>query len=202
MGYSHGEKWTKDKIISEILKVKTALEISRMPTKSECEVYFNNTCLSNAVNRLDIGWYGLAKELCLPVKECESTIGKSWENNVENILKDKFNTVERMTQNFPYDILVNYRVKIDIKAGRLYSGKNGNYYSFNLESNRPRCDLYILCALDKIGEIANYYIIPSIFVSTICQISIGYTKSKYNKFIDRWDYIQKYNDFFKNIENT
>lgn len=59
-------------------------------------------------------------------------------------------SVRRMAQNFPYDLLVDDCVKIDVKASNLYRGPNGDFYTFNLEKPYATCGIYILFALPEV----------------------------------------------------
>lgn len=200
MKHSPGEKWTSEMIKQAVAEVVTAYELDRMPSRKECETYYGNYSLSNAVTRQHGGWYGLAKEMGLPIKKSETYFGKTQEAAVCEILKDKDFTVERMTQNFPYDILVNHSVKVDVKASHLYRGKQGNFYTFNLEKRYATCDIYVLLALDDRNNIVNFFIVPSKFVINNTQISIGEHISKYHKYKDRWDYISNLSEYFDSLE--
>lgn len=131
MGYSHGIKWTDDKIMKEVLSVMKTLNISRFPTKSECNSVTESTDLSNVISKR-FGWYKLAEMMGLSIRECETTTGKEFEEVAKNILSENGFVVERMVQNHPFDLLVNETVKIDVKASNLYNGANGDYYSFSL----------------------------------------------------------------------
>lgn len=196
MGYSHGRRWTDEKIKQGIKNTVIALELDRMPSARECVNFYGNHCLTNAVSRRRGGWYGLAKELNLPIKESETHLGKTQEGIVCEMLISKGFEAERMPQNFPYDILVDNSVKIDVKASHLYRGKQGNFFTFNLEKKYATCDIYILLTLDEKNDITNIYIVPSKHVIKNTQISMGEYASKYHKFRDRWDYISDLSKYF------
>ncbi len=199
MGYTHGTRWTDEIIKNKILEVVKFYNLDRMPTRSEVEVYFGDYSLSNAISRRKGGWYSLAKELEFPIKECETTFGKSHEQIVmENLISQGYE-VRRMSQNFPYDLLVNDCVKVDVKASRLYRGKGGNFYSFNLEKPFCTCDIYILRLISEEGIEKDTLVIPSSHVSTNTQISVGETKSKYQKYSKRWDYVEMYFEFMDSV---
>ena len=197
MGYTHGTKWTKDKIKEEILAVVKATNLNRMPSRSECVEYYKNNCLACAVSK--IGWYALAKELGLPIKVSDTYFGKLHEENAQNELSAMGYDVRRMSQNFPYDLLINGCVKVDVKASRLFRGKMGNFYAFNLEKPFCTCDIYLLYCLNDDGTQNDTLIIPSKFVAFNTQISVGETKSVYHKYSHRWDYIQIFCDFNSSV---
>lgn len=192
MGYTHGNKWSEDLICNGVMKVKEGLKLDRMPTRSECVEYTNSNSLSVAITRRDGGWYGLAKELGLGIKESETTTGKRNEINIKQILEDKGYKVKQMSQNFPYDLLVNDCLKVDVKSSHLYEGKEGNFYTYRTGKKFATCDVYILVALDANDEIARTYILPSSIVMNNIQISIGEHSSKYDFYLERWDILSAY----------
>ncbi len=198
MGYAHGVHWTDELIKSKINEVVNGLELGRMPTRRECENYFHDCGLTNAVSRRAGGWYTLAKEMGYNIKESETTFGKTYEIQTAEMLKSHGFQVRRMSQNFPYDLLVDDCVKVDVKASKLYNGKNGDFYSFNLEKQFSTCDFYILITI-SLEEENRVMVVPSSEVIANNQISIGVKKSKYHKFTDRFDLIEKAVEFWKNL---
>lgn len=196
MGYSHGQKWTDELIKQEVLSIMKTLNISRLPTKSECEQVTGNQSLTNAITR-HFGWYKLAEYMNLEIKESDTTTGKVAESLAEKVLIDKGFLVERMPQNHPFDLLVNNTVKIDVKASHLYKCKNGNFYSFNLGNKNHPCDFYMLLELNDENEILRIMIVPSLSVMKIKQISVG-ADSKYHKYTNHFDYIKALSDYWKN----
>lgn len=196
MGYSKGIRWTDDLIKEKVLEVKTAFSLDRMPSRSECIQYFHNEALVNAISKRK-KWYQLAQELGLRVKDSETYFGKSEESNAAEMLISLGFSVRKMPQNFPYDLLVDDCVKVDVKASHLYHGPNGDFYTFNLEKQFATCDIYILFALSEQEE-KRVFVVPSKFVIAQNQISMGVLKSKYHKFENRWDFISSLSDFLDN----
>ena len=198
MGYTHGIQWT-DKLISEkVLEVAHALELERMPSRKECEDYFGNAALASAISRR-MGWYALAQKMRLPVKDSETYFGKRQEESAKEQLISRGFEVRRMSQNFPYDLLVNDCIKVEVKVSRLYQSSNGNFYSFNLAKPFCTCDMYMLYMVREDKAEKGVLIVPSKFVATNTQISVGETKSKYHRFLDRWDYLEEYSLFFESV---
>ena len=198
MGYAHGVRWTDELISERVLEVVHALELERMPSSKECENYFRNSALTSAISKR-MGWYALAKKMGLPIKDSETYFGKRQEESAKEQLISRGFEVRRMSQNFPYDLLVNDCVKVDVKASRLYQSANGSFYSFNLEKPFCTCDIYMLYMANDDKTEKGVLIIPSKFVATNTQISVGETKSKYHRFLDRWDYLEEYSLFFEGI---
>ena len=187
----------KEQVIEELFEVINSLELKRMPTRSEVRDYYGNDSLTNIISKR-YTWSGMANELGLESKESETNFGKKHETKAKEHLIGIGYTVDSMPQNFPYDLLVNDCLKIDVKVSKLYKGEKGNFYSCNLEKQFTTCDIYIVYLISEEQE--NILIIPSKFVSKNTQISIGENKSKYDVFLNRWDFIEKYIDFFKGVE--
>ena len=199
MGYTYGQQWNDELIKNGVLQVVEVCKLGRMPSRSECVDFYGNHKLANAVSRRNGGWYKLADELGLPIKKSDTYFGKMQEYAVCEMLREQGFETERMPQNFPYDILVDNCVKVDVKASRLYKGKNGNFYAFNLEKKYATCDVYILLTLDNENNITNTLIVPSVFVIKNTQISVGEQQSKYYQFKDKWDYISSLSAFCGNM---
>lgn len=198
MGYTHGIKWTEESIENALMKVVRDLELDRMPSCKEVEKYYGNCCLTNAISKR-IGWYALAERLGLPIKESETYFGKRQEKSVQEEIIARGHEVRKMPQNFPYDLLVDDCIKIDVKASRLFRGCHGNFYAFNLEKPFCTCDIYVLRLLKDNSDLIGTLIVPSKDVPTNTQISVGEKHSKYYKYRDRWDYIEEYSRFFESV---
>lgn len=198
MGYARGIRWSDDLIEEKVLEVKEALELNRMPSRSECEKYFHNCALTNAVSKR-CGWYALAEQLNLPIKDSETYFGKTYEAKAAEMFQSRGLEVRRMAQNFPYDLLVEGCVKVDVKASRLFRGENGSFYTFNLEKPFATCDFFLLLLVDDDGTIARTLVVPSSQVIANNQISVGAKSSKYYKFTDRWDLVTEAAQFWASL---
>lgn len=196
MGYVHGVKWDEDLIISEIEKVKNTLNLSRMPSRSEIISVVGNG-LACKISRTG-GHYYWADKLNLEIKDSETKLGKKYEYYINDLLTNNDFEVEKMPQNHPYDLLINGYIKVDVKVSNLYRGNSGEFHTFNLEKYNHNCDIFIcLCITDD--KIVKTLIIPSKFLMKISQLSVG-IHSIYDEFIDRFDYIEKYNMFYQSLK--
>ena len=198
MGYAQGERWSEEKIKEKVWEVVNGMELNRMPTNSECVQFFNDHKLSNAISK-KIGWGKLAQEMGLTAKDSETYFGKSQEKKAREELISLGYEVRQMSSNFPYDLLVEDCIKIDVKASRLYKGSAGSFYSFNLEKPYSTCDIYLLYLIDDDGKTKDVLVLPSKFVPTNTQISVGEKKSKYYKYSKKWNYIDEYLDFLISV---
>lgn len=194
MGYTIGIKWNYESIKEELIKVMDALDINRMPTSNEIKLVTKNSKLINAVRRYG-GYLYWSNQLGLKQASGTTRLGMCGEEKVKALLESKGYKVEKMSTKHPYDLLVNSSLKIDVKTSRLFTNEYGNsYYTFNLEKKNPTCDIYIFCCV----EMDRFLIIPSKLLKQT-QLSIS-KNSKYNKYIDKWEYVKQYNDFYSGIK--
>ena len=59
----------------------------------------------------------------------------------------------------------------DVKASRLYRGKQGEFYTFNLESKYPKCDFYIAYCINESDVAEKVLIIPACVMAGKSQLS-------------------------------
>lgn len=188
--------WTDQKIEEEIFNVMNILNINRMPSNSEIRSITRDTKLINAVRRHG-GFYGWAEKLELPVKDSETKTGDSYEWHAISELEDRGFNVERMSVRHPYDLLVNESVKVDVKVSRSYMNNGSLVNTVGLSKKFATCDLYLIF-LETAGELDRTLIIPGYEVRHK-YLNIG-KDSKYNKYVDRWDYFKIYSDLKKSLE--
>ena len=198
MGYVKGIRWTDEMVIQEILKVRKFLDIKGMPSYTQISEVRGKEDLTSKI-RSSGGIRKWSKKIGIEITHDDSRIGSKGEEIVEKILKEKGYSVKNVSANrFPYDLLVDNDIKIDVKLSHLYKGPSGNFYSCHIEKKAPICDLYVVVCEKDDGTIENISVIPSKFAH-VAQISIGDNKSKYDCFINRWDYIEKYKYFYETI---
>lgn len=197
MAYMQRIKWTDKLVKEEIMKVIDSLSLNRMPTRKEIEFVTKNSKLTDRINRTK-GYYGWAKELNLSIKDSETTLGKKYEFIAKKILEDKGYKVEKMSQNYPFDLLVNDNIKIDVKTGKIFiSNVNSRYYTFNLYKKYATCDIYMIICLNENEQIEKLLIIPSNKLK-ITQLSLGKV-SEYDCYINKFNYIDDYDTFYKQL---
>lgn len=149
MEYMRRTQWNDDKVKKGILEVKKVLNLKRMPTRKEIETVTGNNSLTSRISRTK-GYYGWAKELNLNVKESETTFGKKYEYLVKVFLEELGYNVEKMPQNYSFDLLINNFVKIDVKVAKPYIAlDNSIWHTFNLYKKYAYCDIYIALCLDN-----------------------------------------------------
>jgi hypothetical protein len=181
-------KWTDELIEIELKKCISVLKINRMPTADELKQIGRNDlhCKISRTKKYS-GW---ASELGLELKHCETRMGNKYEDLVKTKIEQHGFRVLSMTTKHPYDLLVSDVLKIDVKVGKAHNHFEARAHTFALNKKYPTCDLYICVALNENEEIERYFIIPSKHVQMVT-LNIG-KESKYNKYVDRWGYINKF----------
>lgn len=199
MGYTHGIEWSEELVIEKLKEVIEHLDLKTFPTKTEIISYFHNRALVAKIARYG-GVKYWANRLGLPLKDCESKMGEKYEQMCLSKLQELGFNVETMKARYPYDLAVNSHIKVDVKSGFLFKTKvNSSYYTFNLEKSFPSCDIFVVYCLNEDDTIRKTYVIPSVFLFGLTQLSMGVNNTKYEKFVDRWDYFDTYNKFYENL---
>lgn len=199
MGYNNtGIQWSEDMMKEKIYEIMNFYDIDRMPTHREMNEYLGSHSLSCYVSKHG-GSYAVAENLGLGIKESETKTGIKYEKHAIYLLNELgFNCVHTGLNTFPYDILVDNCIKVDVKASNIVYARESKYFSANMGHDHHACDVFIFfCIEDNI--ISKTYIIPSFILDGIGQLSIGYDKSKYDIYLDRWDIINKFKNAFMNI---
>lgn len=190
-------KWNDEAIENAIKEVVKIAKINSMPTHSLMKKITGNEALSNAVSKHGGSKYW-ADKLGLEIKSCESKIGYEYECECMSTLTTMGYDCELTKSRYPYDILANGNIKIDVKVSNLYKSNRGNFYTFNLEKSMPTCDIFVCYCINDNKDI-NTFVIPSCVLSGKTQLSVGAEKSKYDKYINAWNIISKYDDFYKSV---
>jgi hypothetical protein len=201
MTHKYGEKWTLQEIEENILKCIEVLGLDRMPTSREILAFYDNHTLHNAIQRSK-KYSGWAKYLNLQQTHCETRTGNKYEQIAMSILSDKGYKVEKMSFKSHFDLLVNNKVKVDVKSGgRWYKQDENNEYqvnTFGINKKYATCDIYMMFVLKENEEIEKVLIVPSFEIRCKTSMSIG-KNSKYLKWTNRFDVLDKYIDFTCNV---
>lgn len=193
-------KITDEEINTMILKVVSDLNIDRFPTRDEMNRYSGSSSLSGLISRRG-GFIKWSKLTNLEMKQSETLVGYKGESILSETVSSKGYKIERQTANCLYDFIIDDNVRVDCKYSHLYHGDNGSFYAFNLESKMHDCDLFILICEDD-DKNKNVIIIPQSFVQNQGQISVGQYKSKWYKYIDKYEYVDMYINFYKTLNNS
>lgn len=189
-------KWNDALITSGIYKVMAALNLDRMPSNTEMNMVNQNRGLSCAISKHG-GFYKWADKLNIEMKNCETQMGKGFEKMAINILNSKGFITERMSTRYPYDILVNSNISVDVKAAKAYISRGCRVHTVGINKKYATCDLYLIFALDEERVVEKTFIIPGVDLK-LTSLNFG-AKSKYNIYLDRWDFFQMYDEFYKKL---
>lgn len=203
MGYTHGRKWSEDEVRKEIMNIVETLNLKHFPTKSQIINFYGNNSLANKISRSGGSRY-YADLLKLEIVNCESEFGNFFEElAIDEILENTGFSSLHTNVRYPYDLLTNGNIKVDVKASKKVKNKNANfpYHSFNLEKREPTCDIFVFYCLDEDMEIEKRVIVPSCLLSGKTQVGIG-GLSKWDAYIDKWEYFDMYNKFYDSVKST
>lgn len=199
MGYTHGAIWDDKSIENAVFKVMKALNINRMPSKTEIELIMGGIPLVSAIGHRG-GLYAWAGKLGLEVKISETQTGKGFEEVAIKLLQDKNYNAQRMTTRYPFDVLVNDKISVDVKVARAYMSRGNRCHTVGINKRYATCDLYLIFALDEAEKIERTFIIPGCDLK-VTSMNFGRV-SKYDKYINRRDLFKKYDNFYNNLAST
>lgn len=189
--------WTEEKIINALSKMVKETKQKTMPTHTEIFAFYGDFKLTNAIRRHG-GTKYYANLLGLEIKRCESQFGEIYEDKfISELYKQLGLTGMKTLPRYPYDVLVENAVKIDVKVSKPVQTRNSAYYSCNLEKKQQTCDIFVFYCIDAENEDAKMYIVPSSVLSGKTQFSVGIHTSVYDNYLCRWDIISDYVEFMK-----
>lgn len=196
MGYTHGRKWADEDIEKEILNIVESLKIDYFPTHEEMMKFTGGSGLRKAVTRKGSLYW--SEKLGLPLKSSDTQFGNKYEMIASDDIYEHtgFHSIWTSTRH-PYDLLTDNSVKIDIKVSKPFTNNcNAKAYTFNLEKREPTCDIFILYCVNDDETIEKVLIIPSCSLLGQTQLGVGKT-SRWDKYKDKWDYIEEYSSFHR-----
>lgn len=196
MGHTHGIKWTDKLTEDKIYEVMRILDISRMPSTSETELILRDASLSNRIAKTG-GFIFWADKLGLDIKNSETQLGHIFEDKAKVLIENRGYKAEQMSCKHPFDILVNSKIRIDVKSARSYKLKGDKCYTVGLNKKYATCDLYLIFILDEDENIEKTFIIPGCDLK-LTTMNFG-KNSIYNIYLDKWDYLKKYDNFYNNL---
>lgn len=198
-----GRKWDDSKCIEKIQEAVDYFKTLQdyFPTTKQIIDFCGDTGLTNYIFKNFGKIYKLAEKNNLPLKDSGYAIGLKGENILESKLKELGYQVNKEPTTCIYDFTVNNYVRVDCKYSTVYHGKNGDFYSFNIEDSHPDCDIFICIFEDECTKNNRFLVIPHVFVFNQKQISVGIYNSKWFYFENRFDYINRYEQFCKGVLN-
>jgi len=196
MGYVRGIQWDENLIKNKIYEVMRVLDIDRMPSASETELIMRDHSLSNKIAKTG-GFTKWANKLGLQIKESQTQLGCRFEDKASELIENKGYTVEKMSVKYPFDLLINGTIRIDVKSAKAYLVHGSRVHTVGINKKYATCDLYLIFALDEDENIERTFIIPGCDLK-VTSMNFG-KDSIYNIYLDRWDLIKKYDNFYNNL---
>ena len=167
-------KWTDELIASEIMKIASQFNPPRMPSHAEMHNFNGDHRLSNAITRRG-GSKLWAEKLGLAWGDHETTTGVNGEQHIAEILRSMGYEVETTPTKFPYDLLVDKCVKIDVKSANTSYIRGYPVHAFRLAKKQPTCDLYIFYEVDT----DSIYVVPAHRLHNQVQAELGIESRSY-----------------------
>ena len=200
MAYSHPQTRSEEKILEPLRLMIDKCGMDTMPTHPEIREFFGDNALVCAMSKRN-GTKYYAKLLGMEIKECESKFGDQLEDYWVLQIQEKLGLYgEKTKPRYPYDILVNRAVKVDVKVSRLFNNYgNSKYHTFNLEKKEQTCDIFVFYCINQNDEIERTLVIPASVLSGKKQLSVC-KSSMYDKYIDQWRFISDYNKFMTELQ--
>lgn len=198
MGYTHGRRWTDETTAEAIMEIANTFDPVRMPSSSEVKAFCGDTSLSDRISKTG-GFYEWANRLGLEVKYSETKLGIKAEHDISKRLCDLGFTAEMTSSRYPYDLLVNGCVKVDVKAANKSDIRGCDVYAYRIAKRQQTCDFYIFCEMSD-EEIIKTYVVPASAVSGQVQVEMGTGSTIYDVYAERYDLIGMAVDFYKSIE--
>ena len=194
--------WNTDNIEKALRYMVEQTGQKTLPTHAETKKFYGNYKLSNAMRRNGGPRYW-GERMNLEFKDCESIKGEQFEDYFVAEMLEKGFDAERVNYDeprFPFDVLINGCVKVDVKVARVFGSEKQGYYSFNLEHKKHSCDFFVCYCLDSSGEnIVKTYIIPASIMDGKSQLGVGLSQSKYDAYIGRYDLIGQTCEFYDSL---
>ena len=120
-------RWSEDLVEEKILYATELLKIDRFPTQQELINVYGDTALVNQISKRG-GTQHWADRLNLPRKDRTRSLEYEMLAMEHINVKTGFKC-EHMKEGFPYDVLANKYIKIDVKKGRLFTNQNGTVFN-------------------------------------------------------------------------
>ena len=185
-----------------VIKAIEYLDLQRMPTSTEIKFLAQQghtyaIGLDSAITR-NGGYINIANELFVGRKDSTTGKGLYWEERAVKLLHERgYSNIERMPRKHTYDILLNDRIKIDVKASKIIRGKGEDKtHVFRTKRKNATCDIYMAFAVDEDNS-TEIYIIPALQVKVVTLVLNK--NSKFYQYKNRWDILQNYDNALKAV---
>ena len=186
------KEWTDERIGKCIMAIASEFDPIRMPTNSEVIEMSGSYALSNAIQK-NGGYEYWANKLGLEQKYSESKLGVEYEHLIAEILKARGHEAVMTPTKYPYDLLVDGCIKVDVKVANESIVKGSSVHAYRLSKKLHTCDFYVCCEND--GD-KGIYVIPAHVCSGQTQIEMG-SETKYEKYHNAFNLIDRAARFYR-----
>lgn len=156
MGHSHGRKWTDDDVRKELRAIANSTNV--MPTANELRCAGRND-LAMQISRRG-GFVHWAKQLGLATRNSQTSMGQRWEDHVCSLLKQHGHSVERQTTKARFDILVDDRVRVNVKSAHWNTYGACKGFFFGIGDTWASCDLFALVPIESDDRLPRVLWVP------------------------------------------
>lgn len=186
--------WTDELIASELMKVANVFDPVRMPTRSEVASIRGDEALNNAISKH--GGFGFwADRLGLEQKYSDTRLGIQGEEHIANILRSMGYKVETTSIKYPYDLLVDDCIKIDVKTANESSVKGYPIHSYRLAKGQQTCDFYVFYEADT----ERVHVVPANKLRGQVQVGMGLESKVYEPYLGAYHLIKEASEMYQRM---
>lgn len=194
MDYTKKIQWTDELLAEAIMEVANQFEPPRMPSNEEARLMTGSHSLSNAISKRG-GYKFWADKLGLEQKHSETKVGIEGELTIADVLKSKGYDVEPTSANHPYDLLIDRRVKVDVKTAKTSYIRGCPVHAYRLAKRKHTCDFYIFYEADT----EKIYVVPAHKCYGQVQVEMGNDTKSYAKYLGAFDLITEASDMYERM---
>lgn len=188
------KKWTEVTIATEIMKLANQFDPPRMPSNSETVEMYGSCGLSNAISK-NGGYRYWAKKLGLEHAYSETKVGVQGEAFIADELRSMGFDVQTTSARFPYDLLIDGCVKVDVKSANTSYIRGCPIHAFRLAKRQQTCDIYIFYEIDT-GAV---YVVPAHIIHGQVQVEMGLDSKMYRPYKDAYALITELSNAYKSM---
>lgn len=194
MGNQYSTEWTDERISEGVMRIASTFEPERMPSNREVIEHEGNYSLACAIQKHG-GYSYWASRLGLEQKYSDTKLGIEGEEYISQLLRQRGHKVETTSVRFPYDLLVDGCIKVDVKTANESDVRGCRIHSYRLAKKKQTCDFYIFCEADT-GRV---YVVPANKLSGQVQVGMGLESKEYAKYLGAFDLICEASDMYQRM---
>lgn len=194
MGNQYSTEWTDERISEGIMRIASTFEPERMPSNREVVEHEGNYALANAIQK-NGGYSYWANKLGLERKHSETKLGITGESHIAHLLRQRGHEVDTTSVKFPYDLLIDRCIKVDVKTANESDVRGYPIHSYRLAKRKQTCDFYIFYEADT-GRV---YVVPANKLNGQVQVGMGLDSKEYAKYLGAYHLIDEAVDMYQRM---